>query len=235
MTALWRRYIRERYITNLRNRPKGRRGNWSYYDSYHLLVIMPPRKPLNLRNERLDSAGSPHRKSGKIGSSSPFLYISVVPGSCAPPVLSDSHARYNGHSNRTVVLQNARSPLFPLTRRKLPYYWVLSLTRSPKSKPIMRNRTRRPVARDSNNRSLIQQLFWILRRPFPTFTDSSHNFLLLSGFRCRVPHEILFRAPVTSPTRRHNVFKYFAQKVNTLILLRPEDSTISSFPKRLIK
>jgi len=56
----------------------------------------------------------------------------------------------------------------------------------------------RPVARDLNNRSLMPQLSGILRRPFP---DSSHGFLLLSGLRCRVLHEIRFRASGLSGTR----------------------------------
>jgi len=91
----------------------------------------------------------------------PFPRFSAALGSCAPLMAFDPHARYHGHSrsNSTVVLQDARSPLLPLTRRESPYYWVLSLTRSPKSKPIMRSRARQPVARDSNNRSLIQPGF----------------------------------------------------------------------------
>jgi len=60
VTALWRRYARERYATNLRKRSKRWRGSRSYY-CYYLLFIMPPREPLNLRNEWLDSAGSSHR------------------------------------------------------------------------------------------------------------------------------------------------------------------------------
>jgi len=102
-------------------------------------------------------------------SSGPFLYASVAFGSCAHLASSDSHARHNGHShsNRTVVLQDARFPLLPFIRCESPYYWVLPLTRSPKSDPFMRNRAWRPVARDSNNRPLIRQSSWTPPQIFP--------------------------------------------------------------------
>jgi len=190
---------RERYATNLRNRLKGRRGSRSYYYCYLVFFIMPLREPPNLWNERRDSAGSSHRNDGSahvfFGL---FVGASVVLGACAPFSSFASHVRYNGHSRnyRNVFLQDARSPLLPLIRRESPYYWVLPLTRSPKSEPIMQNRARRSMARDSNNRSVIRQLSWILCRFFPTFTDPSYNSLLLSGLRNRAPHKIPFRAPV---------------------------------------
>jgi len=154
------------------------------------IIYYAPREPLNLWN---DSTALAHRNDGLC--SRLLRSVSTRLGSsrilCSSRVIR--HAHYNGHSrnNRTAVLQDARSPLLPLTRRKLPYYWVLSLTRSPKSEP-MRNCAQRRVARDSNNRSLIQQFSWILCRLFPTFTDPSHNYLILSGVRSRVLHKSRF-------------------------------------------
>jgi len=99
-----RRYAGERDTTNLRNRSKGQRDSQSYYYCYHLLLIMPPREPLNLRNERLDSAGSSHWNDG-LGSHllpCPFSRLSAALGFCAPLTTFDSHARYHGRSNHLI-------------------------------------------------------------------------------------------------------------------------------------
>jgi len=90
----------------------------------------------------------------------PLLRYSAASESYVPQMAFGPHALNHSHSrsNDIVILQEVRSSLLPLTCRELLYYWVLSLTRSPNSEPIMRNRARRPVARDLNNRSLIQQL-----------------------------------------------------------------------------
>jgi len=129
-------------------------------------------------------------------SSGPFLYVSIVPGSCAPSVLSDSHARYNGHS-RSIVLSHRRprcslsvaptySPRVVLLLGIIAHA-VLKI-RANHAEP----RSAWSVARDSNNKSLIQQLSWILCRLFPTFTDPSHNSLVPSGVRNRVLHKSRF-------------------------------------------
>jgi len=84
-----------------------------------------------------------------------------------------------------VVLQEARSPSLLLTCHELFLNWMSSLTRSPILRPITRNRARRPVARDLNGRSLMRQFPRVFRRPFPTFLEPSHSFLLLSLLHCR--------------------------------------------------
>jgi len=154
---------------------------------------MPPRKSLNLRNERLDSAGSSHRND-RLGS----CLLRSVPMFRQPsdPVLFGCHSVRTHAIMATVAVIapsscRIRSSL-PVAPRESPYYWVLSLTQSPKSEPIKGNRARRPVARDSNNRSLIQQLSWILWRLFLTFMDPSHNSLVLSGVRNRILHKSRF-------------------------------------------
>jgi len=76
-----------------------------------------------------------------------------------------------------------------------------SLTRSPIIGPIIRDRARRPVARDSNGRSLTRQLFRVFRRPFPTFLDPAHDSVPLSGLHYRVLHGIRSQVLCLSRTR----------------------------------
>jgi len=127
-------------------------------------------------------------------------YDSRHPGSWVPSVGSSfrTHALFHGHSDSdgTVVLQETRSLSLLLTCHELFLYWMSSLTRSPNLEPITRNRARRPVARDLNDRSLMQQLLWIFRRPFLTFLNPSHGFLPLSGLHCPAWNSISSSRPL---------------------------------------
>jgi len=99
-----------------------------------------------------------------------------------------------------VVLQGARSQSLPLTCRELFPNWVSSLTRSLIIGPIIRDRAR-PVARDSNGRSLTRQLFRVFCRPFPTFRDPAHDSVPLSGLHYRILHGIRPQVLCLSGTR----------------------------------
>jgi len=163
---------------------------------------MPPREPLNLLSERLDHASSSHR-NGDLSLSPPRPLVRYL--STTAWILSSLLDRFFTRTHyltatATVTVRRparSRSPSFPLTCHELLLNWMSLLTRCPILGPITRNRTRRPVARDVNGRSLMRQLPRVFRRPFPTFLDPSHGFLPLSGLHCRVLHGI--RSRVSRP------------------------------------
>jgi len=97
---------------------------------------------------------SPKRRPWFQSSSSSRTESDSFQGSCTPRQLS--HARNKWLPQQQwwpVVLQEVHSPLLPLMRRESLPNWVSSLTRALIIGPIMRARTRWPVARDSNGRS----------------------------------------------------------------------------------
>jgi len=152
---------------------------------------MPPREPLplSLWSERPDYAGSSHRNGDLIPRP---LVRQQQPGSWAP-FRNPPHARTIWRPQRQwwpVVLQEVRSPSASLTCRELSFNWMSSLTWSSIIGPTMRDRARRPVARDSNGRSLMRQLFRVFRRPFPTFLGPAHDLFPLSGLHGRASHGI---------------------------------------------
>jgi len=184
------RETRNRYVDGMARQPVTLRP-WSFIlnSSYRRRA-----NPSILWVTALRGFVSPKRRLWFQSSTSSRTESDSLQGSCAPRQFS--HARNKGRPQQQwwpVILQEVRSPLLPLMRREAPLpNWVSSLTRFPIIGPIRRARTRRPVARGSNGRSLMWQLFWVFCRPSPTFLKPAHGSFPPSGLHCRVLHGIWF-------------------------------------------
>jgi len=159
---------------------------------------MPPREPLNPLSEQTTRVRLTETATLSSSPPRPLVRLSTTWILSTFPDCSSART-HSMTATATVMACRPAGSLLSAAPTYVPRIISQLASRSPIIGPIIRDCVRRPVAHDSNGRSLTRQLFRVFCRPFPTFLG--HGSVPLSGLHYRVLHGIRSQVLCLSRTR----------------------------------